>query len=386
MILWLFGALQTILALRVVLRFFRTAGGQIIQISNAPRRERVSVILPVLNEATRIQTCLDALIAQPVEVAEILAVDGGSTDGTQAIVESYHARDSRVRLIDGSPVDKHWTGKAWGLSIGLQHASPGSDWILCVDADVRVSPPLVRSLLAHARQTGISTFSVATLQRISGFTEGLVHPPLLTTLVYRFGIPGKATRNRHQVQANGQCFIARRATLLETEAFQAARQSLCEDITIVRHLAERGEAVGFYETTGLVEVSMYGDWRETWSNWPRSLPMRDQYFDWHEALGLLEVMIVQALPLPMLIAGSMVSAPQWFIALNTLLVLMRLGVLASVARAYQCRPWSYWLSPLCDVPAAMKLVQSALSRRHRWRGRSYVRGKSGRYEPTEDPG
>jgi dolichol-phosphate mannosyltransferase len=114
--------------------------------------------------------------------------------------------------------------------------------------------------------------------------------------------------------------------------------------------------------------------------------MRDQYFDWHEALGLLEVMIVQALPLPMLIAGSMVSAPQWFIALNTLLVLMRLGVLASVARAYQCRPWSYWLSPLCDVPAAMKLVQSALSRRHRWRGRSYVRGKSGRYEPTEDPG
>lgn len=383
MIFWLFGALQTLLALRVIRRFFRTTGGQTIRISNDPQTDRISVILPVLNEATRIQTCLDALIEQPGEVAEILVVDGGSTDPTQAIVESYQARDRRVRLIDGHPVDKSWTGKAWGLNVGLQHADPGSEWILCVDADVRVSPLLVRSLLAHAKQAGISTFSVATHQHLSGFVEGLVHPPLLTTLVYRFGSPGIATRDRRQVQANGQCFIARRVTLLETEAFQAARQSLCEDVTIVRRLAECGAAVGFYETPGLVEVSMYGDWRETWNNWPRSLPMRDQYFGWHETLGLLEVMLVQALPLPLLIVGWMFSAPQWLIILNTLLLLMRLGVLANVARAYDRRPWSFWLSPLFDLPAATKLVQSTLSRRHRWRGRSYVRGKGGRYEPTQ---
>jgi dolichol-phosphate mannosyltransferase len=386
MMFWLFGALQTLLALRVMLRFFRTAGGQTIQISHAPQPDRISVILPVLNEATRIRTCLDTLITQPAELAEILAVDGGSTDETPAIVESYHTRDPRVRLINASPVDPDWTGKAWGLHVGLQHASPDSEWILCVDADVHVSPPLVRSLLAYAKQAGISAFSAATLQHLSGLLEGLIHPPLLTTLVYRFGSPGKATRDRHQVQANGQCFMARRATLLKTKAFEAARQSLCEDITIVRHLAACGEAVGFYETAGLVEVSMYGNWREAWTNWTRSLPMRDQYFGWHEALGLLEVMLVQALPLPMLILGWMFSAPPWWLALSTFLLLMRLGVLANVARAYDPRPWSYWLSPLCDLPAATKLVQSALSRRYRWRGRAYIRGKGGSYKPTASSG
>lgn len=55
-------------------------------------------------------------------------------------------------------------------------------------------------------------------------------------------------------------------------------------------------------------------------------------------------------------------------------VATRMGVLFGTARAYRCRPWSYWLSPLCDLPVAFKLGSSALRRRHTWRGRSIVRG------------
>ena len=104
MILWLLGALQIILALRVVPRLIRTAGGASIEASHEPRSERVSVILPVLNETARIKDCLECLIAQPEALAEILVVDGGSTDGTQSIVENYGSRDRRVQLIDASPV------------------------------------------------------------------------------------------------------------------------------------------------------------------------------------------------------------------------------------------------------------------------------------------
>jgi dolichol-phosphate mannosyltransferase len=212
--------------------------------------------------------------------------------------------------------------------------------------------------------------------------DGLIHPALLTTLIYRFGVPGRATRNLHKVQANGQCFLSRRETLVKTEAFLAAQSSLCEDITIARRLAELGEAVGFYECDGLVKVSMYRDWRETWRNWPRSLPMRDQYFGWPEAVGLLGVLIFQALPLPMFVLGWILDAPIWFLTLTALFVLMRIGVLCGMARAYPNRPWTYWLSPLWDVPAALRLIQSALVRRHSWRGRSYIRGKGGKFEPV----
>jgi dolichol-phosphate mannosyltransferase len=225
-------------------------------------------------------------------------------------------------------------------------------------------------------------FSLATAQHLSGPIDALIHPSMLTTLIYRFGIPGKATRNLHQVQANGQCFLSRRETLLKTGAVRAALRSLCEDITIVRRLAECGEAVGFYESDDLVDVKMYSDWRETWINWPRSLPMRDQYFGWREAGGLVAILLLQALPLPLLIVGIIVAAPFWFLLCTALLVMIRVGVLAGVARAYPNRPWTYWLSPLCDLPVALRIIQSALTRHHRWRGRSYVRRKGGTFEPA----
>src|SRR5215475_2632417 len=74
--------------------------------------------------------------------------------------------------------------------------------------------------------------------------------------------------------------------------------SLCEDFTVARRLAERGEASGFYESDGLVTTGMYQGYCETWRNWPRSLSTRDRYFGWHEATGLLEVLLVQSLPCP----------------------------------------------------------------------------------------
>ena len=356
---------------------------RVVETSDQPSSSRITILLPVLNEATRIANCLESLIAQPQEVAEILVVDSGSTDRTRAIAEYYRLRDGRVRWVDASPADPRWVGKAWSLNFGLARSDPANQWILCIDADVRVSDRLSRSLLNHALRSGVSTFSVATRQHLSGPSDALIHPPLLTTLVYRFGRPGRSYRKLDQVQANGQCFFSRRETLVSEEAFAAARSSLCEDITIMRRLVERGEAVGFYETHGLAEVSMYRDWRETWRNWPRSLPMRDQYFGWRQVVGLLEVFFVQGLPLPMLIVAWNLGAPRLFLAVNALLLALRAGVLFGTARAYDRRPWTYWLSPLCDFAVAVRLIQSALSRKHSWRGRSYVRRSAGMFEPKE---
>jgi dolichol-phosphate mannosyltransferase len=353
-----------------------------IEVSDEPSAERISAILPVLNEVNRIERALDSLVGQSAEVYEILVVDGGSTDGTQAIVARYQNQDPRVRLLDASPVDRRWTGKAWGLNLGLQGSNPACRWILCVDADVCASPKLARSLLAHAEKTFVSTFSVATRQQLSGKLEALIHPPMLTTLVYRFGSPGTATCSIHRVQANGQCFLSRREVLLRSEAFSAARTSLCEDITIARRLAECGESVGFYEAEGdLVAVRMYESWRVTWSNWPRSLPMRDQYFGWREWIGLLAVLLFQASPLPLLALSLAFGAPFWFLSLAGFLSGLRIAILCGVARAYPNRPWTYWLSPLCDLPVVARIIQCALKRRHSWRGRTYIRRSGGTFEP-----
>lgn len=377
-LLLMLGLGQAWFALRVLKRFINTARGERVQPSQIFHEVEdacLSIIVPVLNEYNRLPPCLDGLILQGREVTEILVVDGGSHDGTRQVVESYCQRDARIRLIDASPVPDDWNGKSWGLHMGLQQVAPTSRWVLTIDADVRPTALLARSLLAHARKQALGALSVATLQEIAGVGQGLLHPALLSTLVYRFGLPGRPMRTLHAVQANGQCFLVQRDVLQSCGGFACGRTSFCEDVTLARTLVTAGYAVGFYEAGELVSVEMYQTWQETWRNWTRSLPMHDHFSGWHTLVGWLEILLVQALPLPLiLLLLRNRKRTRWLLVLNSVCLALRLGVLCGTARAYRSRPWSYWLSPLCDIPVAFKLGKSALQRRQNWRGRTLLRG------------
>ena len=59
----------------------------------------VSVITPAWNAAAFLRDTIESVIAQTYTDWEMLVVDDGSTDGTAAIVQSYAARDGRIRLL-----------------------------------------------------------------------------------------------------------------------------------------------------------------------------------------------------------------------------------------------------------------------------------------------
>ena len=370
-------ALQSIFAFRVIARLLRTARGiRIEDVENGAPESVVSIVVPVLDEEQRLPACLGALLAQGREMREILVVDGGSRDRTRAIATEFAALDGRVRLIDAPPTPPAWNGKAWNLSVGSGASSPDSKWLLFLDADVRAHHRLVRSLVAHAERTGVRAFSVAARQRLSDAFEGMLHPSMLATLVYRFGIPGNATCDMQGVQANGQCFFFDRALLADGEVIAAGKDSRCEDITMARSLAGAGTPVGFYESANLVEVRMYASWRETIAGWPRSLPASDRYVSaW---AGLSEVWLVQALPPLALALGMLFPAfvPRTVLILERILVAIRIATLLGMRRAYEHPPWTYWCSPLCDLPVAALVTVSAMRKRHFWRGRRLVIGES----------
>lgn len=386
---------QVIAAIRVILRIVGSANGQRIATVSPDAQmmpASVTAIVPVLNEVHRIGPCLEGLIAQPPAVAEILVVDGGSTDGTQSLVERFVAQDSRIRLVDASPVPGGWNGKAWGLQVGWEHRDPNAAWVLTMDADVRPRPPLVASLLQHAEMTGLRAFSVATPQRLSGAAEAIVHPALLATLVYRYGIPGSATTSVDDVQANGQCFLAKVDALQRIGGFWSGQGAISEDVTIARALVARGLAVGFFEPADgveLVDVEMYDGWQDAWRNWTRSLPMRDHSSGYRWLLKMFDMTLTMGLPLVVLLVGagrfrsqSSSHRHRVLIRLNLGLVAMRYGVVAGMRRAYRDAPPTYWLSPLVDPAACIKLWISALRRHHEWRGRSIVRAISHSVSPS----
>lgn len=58
---------------------------------------KVSVIIPIYNVEAYLEKCLESLINQTLEDIEIIAVNDGSTDGSQNILDKYMKRTSKLK-------------------------------------------------------------------------------------------------------------------------------------------------------------------------------------------------------------------------------------------------------------------------------------------------
>ena len=91
----------------------------------------LSAVVITLNAASQLEACL----ASVAFAEEILVVDSGSTDGT---VELAQARGARV-------IQHEWLG--YGRQKHFAVTQAAHDWVLCIDADERVSDTLRRSIV-----------------------------------------------------------------------------------------------------------------------------------------------------------------------------------------------------------------------------------------------
>jgi glycosyltransferase involved in cell wall biosynthesis len=106
---------------------------------------RVSVIIPVRNEATSIETTVAAVLAQrePGVEVEVVVVDDGSTDGTAGVAEAAGARVLRLpgRPDGGNPA----AARNRGAEVGT------GDILIFLDADCTPAPGWLRAFVdAHA--------------------------------------------------------------------------------------------------------------------------------------------------------------------------------------------------------------------------------------------
>lgn len=102
----------------------------------------VSVIVPVYNAERYIANCLDSLLAQTYRNLEIIAVNDGSTDRSQEILDRY-SRERGIKIVarpNGGLSAARNSGM--GLATGA--------WIMFCDADDAVHPELVERAVSIA--------------------------------------------------------------------------------------------------------------------------------------------------------------------------------------------------------------------------------------------
>ena len=342
----------------------------------------VSIVVPTLNEVTRISPCLRGLTQQGYEVREIIIVDSYSTDGTPDLVKQAEQQDPRFRLVNDDPLPSEWVGRPWALHNGFWASSPKSEWILGIDADTQPQPGLVAAVIKTAAAQGYDLLSLSPQFQLKSPGEWWLQPALLMTLLYRFDVAGVKANPPERVMANGQCFLARREVLSALGGYSAAKNSFCDDVTLARYAAAQGYRVGFLDGAKVIKVRMYEGMKETWEEWGRSLDLKDASTPSLLLLELWLLLTLQALPLPLFFGflwGFLKGETGLMFllggGLNGALVLLRFGLLLAVAPSYdrtsQASAWLFWLSPLADCLAVFRIFLSASQRPKQWRGRVY---------------
>ncbi|WP_027457257.1 glycosyltransferase family 2 protein [Dechloromonas agitata] len=115
-------------------------------------RQPLSVAIITLNAAAQLEACL-----RSVHFAdEIVVVDSGSTDGTQELAERCGAR----------VIAQPWLGFGPQKQFAVEAAK--HDWVLCLDADERVSPELQAAIESTLQQPATGAYRFARCNRFLG--------------------------------------------------------------------------------------------------------------------------------------------------------------------------------------------------------------------------
>ena len=112
----------------------------------------LSVAIITLNAVAQLEACLQSVDF----VDDIVVVDSGSTDGTQALAARYGAR----------VIQQDWLG--FGPQKQFAVEACAHDWVLCLDADERVSPELQSSIKNALKSPSTATFRFPRCNRFLG--------------------------------------------------------------------------------------------------------------------------------------------------------------------------------------------------------------------------
>lgn len=109
-------------------------------------RPKVSVVVAVFKGEDTLRQCLDSVLAQTLTEFELICVNDQSPDGSQAILEEYAGRDSRVVLVM-NPVN---IGHGATRNRGVRRARGA--YVSHLDPDDRIPPNALQSLYAAATE------------------------------------------------------------------------------------------------------------------------------------------------------------------------------------------------------------------------------------------
>lgn len=125
------------------------------------------IVIPCLNEAAHIGALVHALRPAAERLgARIVVADGGSTDGTRAIVEEIAGKDPKVILLHN---EKRLQSAA--INLAVARYGEGAEYLIRIDAHGGYPPDYCDRLVEETQATGADSVVVSMLTSGSGTVQ-----------------------------------------------------------------------------------------------------------------------------------------------------------------------------------------------------------------------
>lgn len=200
----------------------------------------ISITVCVRNGAHWIDDCMTALCAQTYRPLEIIAVDDGSTDGSNELLQQWQI--SQVDSSVGIPIQV-LSQEPLGLSAGRNKAlniSKG-EWVAITDIDCRPRPDWIARMFASSEGMDAVTGRVI-------FDEGRTSVSRLRsrTIAWKY-----SARSADVTLANGPCSMFKRVNLISLGGFDPSWYH-AEDMEVSMKLIQTGGDIR-YEPEAVVD-------------------------------------------------------------------------------------------------------------------------------------
>ncbi len=225
----------------------------------------LTVVVPAYNEAANIAPCLTSLLRSedPCGDWRVLLVDDRSSDATVAIAQetalACNATEPRFSLLDAGPrpVGERWVGKNWACSRAMEQVV--SEWVLFVDADVRLQPATLRRALAQATTDGADLLSLAPRLSCGCLAEWMVQPIMASLLGLGFPIEAANDPASTVAFAAGPFMLFRRSAYLAIGGHRDLAAEVVEDLALARRIKQSGYRLRYLLGLDAIELRMYSD-------------------------------------------------------------------------------------------------------------------------------
>jgi len=231
---------------------------------------RVSVLIPARNEEDNIKNILEDLLHEDYINMEILVYDDDSTDSTTNIVKKYGTKDSRIRLIHPEPLPEGWLGKNYACHLLSKEAT--GEYLLFLDADVRIGRDLIHKALAKMTNHNLSLLTIFPKQIMITFGEKITVPVMnyiLLSLLPLFLV--RRSVRPSLAAANGQFMLFRSDVYNVVQPHKAVRNQKAEDIAISRLFKKNKQRIACLVGNESIKCRMYSSYGKSITGFSRNI-------------------------------------------------------------------------------------------------------------------